>query len=65
MRYDHDVVLEGKEGSIRSFRIYGQPTPKEGDLITLPVDGLPIKARIDALLHRPDPIEPIIDAVEL
>ena len=62
MRYDHNVILEGKDGSIRSFRIYGQPTPKEGDLITLPVDGLPIKARIDALLHT---VEPIIDAVEL
>jgi len=46
MSSDYDVVLTRKDGSVRNFRIYGQPNPKDGDLISLPVDGQMIKARI-------------------
>ena len=47
MSYDYDVALTRKDGSVRSFRIFGQPTPSEGDIIALPVDGRVIKARIN------------------
>jgi hypothetical protein len=47
MSYDYDVVLTCKDGSIRNFRIYGQPRPNGGDIISLPVDGRVVKARID------------------
>jgi len=39
MSSDYDVVLTRKDGSVRNFRIYRQPNPKDGDLISLPVDG--------------------------
>ncbi len=47
MSNDYDVVLTRKDGSVRNFRIFGQPTPSGGDIITLPVDGRVIKARIN------------------
>jgi hypothetical protein len=47
MSYDYDVALTRKDGSVRNFRIFGQPAPSEGDIITLPVDGRVIKARIN------------------
>jgi hypothetical protein len=46
MAYDHIISLTGKDGARRLFHIYGRPTPKRGDVVTLPVDGRPIKARI-------------------
>lgn len=42
----HDVVLTRQDGSQKHFRIYGRPTPNVGDLVTLPIDGHPINARI-------------------
>jgi hypothetical protein len=47
MRNDYDVVLTRKDGSVRHFHIYGTPAPKGGDVITLPVEGQVIKARIN------------------
>jgi hypothetical protein len=47
MSYDYDVVLTRKDGSVRNFRIFGQPIPSGGDIISLPVDGRVIKARIN------------------
>lgn len=49
MSYDYDVILTRKDGSLRNFRIYGQSRPNKGDIITLPVDGQTVKARIDEL----------------
>jgi hypothetical protein len=49
MNYHYDLVLTRKDGSVRNFRIYGQPRPNEGDVITLPVDGQAVKARIGEL----------------
>jgi hypothetical protein len=49
MSYDYDVVLTRKDGAVRNFRIYGQPRPNEGGVITLPVDGQAVKARIGEL----------------
>jgi hypothetical protein len=46
MSYDYDVVLTRKDGSVTNFRIYGQSTPKGGDIITLPAHGRVIKARV-------------------
>jgi hypothetical protein len=46
VRYDHSVVLTCKDGSVRYFHINGQPAPNSGDIVTLPVDGHPVKARI-------------------
>jgi hypothetical protein len=48
MGNDYDVVLTRKDGSVRNFHIYGRPAPNGGDIITLPVDGQQIKARISA-----------------
>ena len=46
MSYDYDVVLRCKDGSVRNFRIYGQPKPNGGDIISLPIEGRVVKARI-------------------
>lgn len=54
MKNDYDVELTRKDGSVRSFRIYGQPTPKGGDVITLPVEGQVVKARITEPSPRSD-----------
>jgi hypothetical protein len=43
---EHDLLLTRKDGSVRSFRIYDRPKPKEGDIITLPIDGQLIKASV-------------------
>jgi hypothetical protein len=46
MRQDYDVQLTRKDGSVRNFRIFGQSPPHGGDVVTLPVDGQIVKARI-------------------
>jgi len=46
MSNDFDVALTRKDGSVKNFRIYGQPRPNKGDVITLAVDGQVVKARI-------------------
>jgi len=46
MRQDYDVQLTRKDGSVRNFRIFGQSPPHEGDVVTLPVDGQIVKARV-------------------
>jgi hypothetical protein len=42
----HDVALTRKDGSRRNFRVYGLSSLENGDIITLPVDGQLIKARV-------------------
>jgi hypothetical protein len=42
----HDVKLIRRDGWIRNFRVYDRPTPKDGDIIALPVDGQLTKARV-------------------
>jgi hypothetical protein len=49
MRHDpatHDFVLARGDGSNRKFRVYGRQMPEYGDIITLPVDGQLIRARV-------------------
>ena len=43
---EHDIVLTRKDGSTKHFRIYGGSRPNVGDIVTLPIDGHLIKARI-------------------
>ena len=43
---EHDVLLTRKDGSAKYFRIYGRSTPNVGDIVTLPIDGQLIRARI-------------------
>jgi hypothetical protein len=43
---EHDLVLMRKDGSTRHFRIYGRSAPNIGDIVTLPIDGHLIKARV-------------------
>ena len=43
---EYDVVLTRQDGSKEHFRIYGRPIPHAGDIVTLPIDGHLIKARI-------------------
>ena len=44
---EHDVVVTLEDGSIRSFRIYGRPKPRVGEVVTLPVNGKLIQVHID------------------
>ena len=46
MGNDCDIVLTRKDGSVRNLHIFGRPVPKGGDVVTLPIDGDLIKARI-------------------
>jgi len=55
----HDVKLIRRDGSVRNFRVYDRPTPKDGDIITLPVDGQLTKARVSSLPERPDLVQAI------
>lgn len=66
MSQDCDVVVRRKDGSVTNFRIYGQSTPKGGEIITLPADGRVIKARVrepsqeskmHQSVHRADAVE--------
>ena len=52
---EHDVVLTRKDGSARHLRIYGRPTPNVGDIVSLPIDGRLIKARIGEIHAVPSP----------
>jgi hypothetical protein len=51
MSHDYDVVLTRKDGSVRNFRIFGQSMPKGGDVITLPLEGRLINARVSEPLQ--------------
>ena len=53
----HDVVLTRRDGSVRKFRIYGRPMPGKGDVITLPVDGQLITARVSVHSEIPEMVE--------
>jgi hypothetical protein len=53
----HDVVLTRRDGSVRQFRIYGRPMPGKGDVITLPVDGQLITARVSVPLENPEVVK--------
>jgi hypothetical protein len=44
---EHDLVLTRKDRSTTRFRIYGRPKPKPGDVVSLPIGGRLIKARIN------------------
>jgi hypothetical protein len=50
----HDVKFIHRDGSVRNFRVYRRPTPKDGDIITLPVDGQLTEARVSTRTERPD-----------
>jgi hypothetical protein len=50
----HDVVFTRSDGSVRKFRIYGRPMPGKRDVITLPVDGQLITARVSAPSENPE-----------
>jgi hypothetical protein len=52
---EHDVVLTRKDGSGRRFHIYGRPMPNVGEIVTLPIDGRLIKARIGKVHGAPSP----------
>jgi hypothetical protein len=49
----HDVVLTRGDGPKRKFRIYGRPMPGIGEVITLPVDGQLIRARVTVCSKKP------------
>ena len=51
---EHDLLLTRKDGSVRCFRIYDRPIPKDGDVITLPVDGRLIKASVKGSPEGPE-----------
>jgi hypothetical protein len=39
---------------VRNFRVYDRATPKDGDIITLPIDGNLTKARISIRSGEPE-----------
>jgi hypothetical protein len=47
----HDVLLT-RGGHTRKFRVYGRAMPETGDIITLPIDGQLVKARVVAAPAR-------------
>jgi hypothetical protein len=49
----HDVELARGDGPKRKFRIYGRPMPGIGEVITLPVDGQLIRARVTVCSKKP------------
>jgi hypothetical protein len=51
---DHDLRLTRKDGSIRYFHVYDRPTPKEGDIVTLPIDGRLVKASVKGAPEEPE-----------
>ena len=51
---EHDLLLKRKDGSARCFRIYGRRIPKDGDIITLPIDGRLIKASVKGSPEGPE-----------
>lgn len=63
---EHDLLLTRKDGSVRRFRIYGRPIPKDGDIITLPVDRRLIKAYVKVAPERSEFAQSIdAEAVEI
>lgn len=63
---EHDLVLTRKDGSVRYFRIYDRPTPKSGDIITLPIDGRLIKACVKVSPKKPEMAQSVdAEAVEI
>jgi hypothetical protein len=63
---EHDLLLTRKDGSVRCFRIYDRPTPKDGDIITLPIDGQLIKAAVKGAPEEPEmPVLADTEAVEI
>lgn len=50
----HDITLIRRDGSVRNFRVYDRATPKDGDIITLPIDGNLTKARISIRSGEPE-----------
>ena len=68
---EHDVVLTRKDGSAKHFCIYGRSAPNVGDIVTLPIDGRLIKARIGEIhggaSSRAEIVQSVdhIDAAEL
>ena len=58
---EHDVLLTRQNGSKKHFRIYGQPIPHIGDIVTLPIDGHLIKARIGEIHGVASPRADMVD----
>jgi hypothetical protein len=50
----HDVLLSCGDGSKRKFQVYGRPMPRHGEVITLPVDGQLIRARVTVSSDQPE-----------
>jgi hypothetical protein len=63
---EHDLLLTRKDGSVRCLRIYDRPIPKDGEVITLPVDGRLIKASIKGAPEEPETtVLADVEAVEI
>ena len=59
---DHDLLLTRKD----CFHVYDRPRPKEGDIITLPIDGQLVKAAVKGSPERPEmPVLADAEAVEI
>ena len=55
---EHDVVLARKDHFTKYLRIYGRTTPSVGDIITLPIGGQLVKARVgQSVDHHSDAVE--------
>ncbi len=61
---EHDVVLTRQDGSKKHFRIYGRPTPSVGDIVTLPIDGHLIKARVGEIHGVASPSREMVQSVD-
>jgi hypothetical protein len=61
---EYDVLLTREEGSAKHFRIYGRSTPNVGDIVTLPIDGKLVKARIGEINGVTSSRAEIVDHVD-
>jgi hypothetical protein len=63
---EHDLLLTRKDGSVRCFRIYDRLVPKDGDIVTLPIDGRSIKSSVTGPPKGPETvIVADVEAVEI
>jgi hypothetical protein len=53
---EHDLLLTRKDGSVRCLRIHDRPIPREGDIVTLPVDGRIIRASVQGPTEGREPV---------
>jgi hypothetical protein len=61
---EHDVMLTRQDRSKKHFRIYGRPTPTVGEIVTLPIHGHLVRARVGEIQRVASPGAETIRSVD-